>query len=395
MDWELPRPIRYDHRNQLDLRHLNVFTCPSQKLILSEIIDKFQHACQVGFMIKILKNFAASVWSKFNITLNLAAENLVLRHQLGVMKRTNRRPKIHTVDRLFWVLLSRLWSPWCKSLIIVKPETVVRWHRKGFKLFWKFKSKSRCQGRPHINREIRDLVRRMAIANPSWGAPRIHGELLRLGLEVSERTVSSLMPRRSPNAKQSQSWRTFLKNHANKCSIDFFIAPTTTFKILFVLVILRHSQRKIVHFNVTANPTARWTAQQVVEAFPEDSVPKYLLRDRDSIYGIFFRNRVKNMGINEVISAPQSPWQNPFIERVIGSIRRECTDHVIVLNKAQLRNVLTEYFEYYHEDRTHLSLGKNTPSGRPVESRPVGKCNVIALPRVGGLHHRYEWKKAA
>ncbi len=216
-------------------------TCPSQKLILSEIIDKFQHACQAGFMIKILKNIAAFVWSKFSITLNLAAENLVLRHQLGVMKRTNRRPKIHTVDRLFWVLLSRLWSPWCKSLIIVKPETVVRWHRKGFKLFWKFKSKPRCQGRPRINREIRDLVRRMAIANPSWGAPRIHGELLRLGFEVSERTVSNLMPRRPPNSKPSQTWRTFLKNHANKCSIDFFTVPTATFNILFVLVIMRRS----------------------------------------------------------------------------------------------------------------------------------------------------------
>ena len=177
----------------------------------------------------------------------------------------------------------------------------------------------------------------MATANPSWGAPRIHGELLRLGFEVSERTVSNLMPRRLPNVKLSQSWRTFLKNHENKCSIDFFVVPSATFKILFVLIILRHSNREIVHFNITANPTAQWTAQQVVEAFPEDSVPKYLMRDRDSIYGSFFRNRVKNMGINEVISAPKSPWQNPFVGRVIESISREYTDHVIVLNRAHLK----------------------------------------------------------
>ena len=346
-------------------------------------------------MINIPRSIASFIRIKFSITSHLAAQNLVLRQQLAVMKRTNRRPKIHTVDRLFWVLLYRIWSPWRKSLIIVRPETIVRWHRKGFKLFWKGKSKAKGLGRPRVNLEIRDLVRKMATANPSWGAPRIHGELLQLGFEVSERTVSSLMPQRSTSTKLSQSWRTFLKNHTNKCSIDFFIVPTATFKILFVLVILRHRRRKVVHFNVTANPTAQWTAQQVVEAFPEDSAPKYLMRDRDSIYGVFFRNRVKNMGIIEVVSAPQSPWQNPFVERVIGSIRRECTDHVIVMNKTHLKNILMEYFEYYHEDRTHLSLGKNTPYGRPEKSRPVGKCKLIALPRIGGLHHRYMWKKAA
>jgi len=235
----------------------------------------------------------------------------------------------------------------------------------------------------------------MAIANPTWGAPRIHGELLRLGFEVSERTVSNLMPRRLPNAKPSQTWRTFLKNHANKCSIDFFIVPTAVFNILFVPVVLSHSRRKVVHFNVTSNPTAEWTAQQVVEAFAWDTAPKYLIRDRDSIYDEFFRNRVKNMGIKQVLSAPQSPWQNPFVERVFGSIRRECTDHVIVLNEDHLKNILSSYFEYYHNDRTHLSLEKDTPRGRPIQHRPVGKCKIIDLPRVGGLHHRYEWKEAA
>ncbi|WP_320042601.1 integrase core domain-containing protein [uncultured Desulfobacter sp.] len=344
-------------------------------------------------MMKMLGNFVLFIWLKFKVTSNLAAENLALRHQLAVMKRTNKRPKIRMVDRLFWVLLSRIWTPWRKSLIIVKPDTVVYWHRKGFKLFWKFKSKG--PGRPQVSREIRDLVRRMAAANPNWGAPRIHGELLSLGFEVSERTVSNLMPRHPPNSKPSQTWRTFLKNHINKCSIDFFTVPTVTFNILFVLVILSHSRRKVVHFNITSNPTAEWTTQQIVEAFPWDTAPKYLMRDRDAIYGVFFRNRVKNMGIKEVVSVPQSPWQNPFVERVIGSIRRECANNVIVLNQGHLKNILCAYFQYYHNDRTHLSLGKNTPNGRPIQPRSVGKCKIIDLPRIGGLHHRYEWKKAA
>lgn len=342
---------------------------------------------------KTLRNLVSLIWSKVKNTLNLAAENIALRHQLAVMKRTNKRPKIRMTDRLFWVLLSRIWHPWRKALVIVKPETVVRWHRKGFKLFWAFKSKS--PGRPRISREIRDLVKKMAAANPSCGAPRIHGKLLKLGLEVSERTVSNPMPRRPPNSKPSQTWRTFLNNHANKCSIDFFTVPTVAFNILFVLVILCHCRRRVVHFNVTSNPTARWIAQQSVEAFPRNTAPKYLMRDRDSIYGIFFHNRVKNMGIKEVISAPQSPWQTPFVERIIGSSRRECTDHVIVLSQDHLRNVLWSYFEYYHNDRTHLSLEKDAPDGRPIQCRPAGKCKIIDLPRIGGLHHRYEWKKAA
>lgn len=344
-------------------------------------------------MMKMLGNLVLFIWSKFKVTSNLAAENLALRQQLAVMKRTYKRPKIRMVDRLFWVLLSRIWSLWRRSLVIVRPDTVVRWHRKSFKLFWKFKSKS--PGRPQVSREIRHLVRRMAKANPSWGAPRIHGELLKLGFEVSERTVSNLMPRHSTNSDQSQSWRTFLKNHAGKCSIDFFTVPTATVNILFVLVILRHRRLKVVHFNVSSNPSAQWTAQQVVEAFPWGTAPKYLMRDRDSIYGVFFRNRVKNMGIKEVISAPRSPWQNPFVERMIGSIRRECTDHVIVLNEAHLTSVLCSYFEYYQNDRPHLSLEKDPPGSRTIQSRPAGKCKIVALPRMGGLHHRYEWKKAA
>jgi hypothetical protein len=205
-------------------------------------------------------------------------------------------------------LLSRFLTNWQEALIIVKPKTVIGWHRKGFKLFWKFKSRGKGSGRPPISPEIRDLILKMAEANPLWGAPRIHGELLKLGFEVSERTVSNLMPRRTPKPP-SQTWRTFLKNHMlNMVSIDFFTVPTAKFRILFVLVFLSHSRRQAVHFNVTPNPTAKWTAQQVIEAFPWDTTPQYLLRDRDGIYGTIFRQRLENIGIKEMITAPQSPW---------------------------------------------------------------------------------------
>jgi transposase InsO family protein len=235
----------------------------------------------------------------------------------------------------------------------------------------------------------------MAAANPLWGAPRIHGELLKLGIKISERTVSNLINRRVPKPP-SQTWRTFLKNHmTSMVSIDFFTVPTATLRILFVLVILSHNRRQIVHFNVTLSPTAKWTAQQVIETFPWDSAPKYLLRDRDGIYGTIFRQRLQNMGIKEVITAPQSPWQNPFVERLIGSIRRVCLDHVIILNEMHLSRILSSYFDYYHYDRTHYGLGKDTPFERPVQPKPAEGSKVIELPRVGGLHHRYEWKEAA
>ena len=326
---------------------------------------------------------------------DLALENLALRQQLAILKNSVKRPRLRPRDRLFWVLFSRFWSNWHNVLIVVKPDTVIRWHRSGFKLFWRFKSRSRRPGRPPSNPEIRDLVHRMAEANPLWGAPRIHGELLKLGIDVSERTISNLMP---PHSQRPpfQTWRTFLKNHmCNMCAVDFFTVPTATFQILFVLVILSHNRRKVIHFNVTAHPTTEWTAQQIVEAFPWDMPPKYLLRDRDSIFGAFFRQRVRNMGIKEVLTARQSPWQNPFVERLIGSIRRECLDHVIVLNERHLKLILSSYFEYYHRDRTHYCLGKDTPFERPVHQKSVKSSRVVELPRVGGLHHRYDWKEAA
>jgi putative transposase len=316
----------------------------------------------------------------------LAAENLALRQQLAVLEHKAKRPRLRKRDRIFWVWLSRLWADWRSVLVIVQPGTVVRWHRDGFRLYWRWKSRTGKAGRPKIDAEIRKLIRSMCRENHSWGAPRIHSELELLGYDVSETTVAKYMVRhRKP---PSQTWRTFLDNHVRDiAAVDFFTVPTATFRILFAFVVLRHERRKIVHFNVTANPTAAWTAQQVIEAFPEDLAPRFVIRDRDSIYGAFFCQRIKNMGIEEVVTAARSPWQNPYAERVIGSIRCECLRHVIVLNERHLKRILQSYLEYYHEDRTHLSLERNSPTRREVEQSERGK--VVSLPRVGGLHHRY------
>lgn len=317
----------------------------------------------------------------------LLTEILALRQQVAVLKRKRPRPALRVVDRVFWVVLSCLWAGWRHSLVIVRPETVIGWHRKGFRLFWTRKSRPGKPGRPPVSREIRDLVRRMTRENTLWGAPRIHGELLKLGFSISQAAVSKYMVRHP--SPPSQSWRTFLTNHADcLASIDFFVVPTATFRLLFGFIVLHHERRRIVHFGVTANPTMAWVAQQIREAFPWDTPPRYLLRDRDAVYGVEFRDRVVSMGIEEVVTAPRSPWQNPYVERVIGTLRRECLDHVIILNERHLRRILRSYRDYYHGSRTHLSLGKDTPDGRPAQPASFGK--VVSLPKVGGLHHRYE-----
>jgi putative transposase len=261
--------------------------------------------------------------SHFKERRDLALENLALRQQLAILKRTQKRPAIGTKDRLFWVWLSRIWSGWRAPLLIVKPETVIGWHRKGFRPFWTKLSRRKIGGRPSVDSRMRALIKQMAQANPLWGAPRIHGELLKLGIDMSERSVSRLMPKdRKP---PSQTWRTFLNNHIREMvSIDFLTVPTATFRVLYVIVVLAHNRRRVVHFNVTAHPTAAWTAQQIIEAFPEETAPHFLLRDRDHIYGEEFRRRIAGMKIEEVITAARSHWQNPFVERIIGSIRREC-----------------------------------------------------------------------
>src|SRR5262249_14479447 len=241
----------------------------------------------------------------------LALENLALRQQLAVYKRMMTRPRLRRTDRLFWAGLATIWAGWSHSLVIVPPDTVLRWRRRRFRDYWPRLSDRTIGGRPPINAELRALITRIATANPLWRAPRIHGELLKLGIDVAERTVSRLMPKRRP--EPSQTWRTFLANHVRDLvSIDFFIVPTARKRAVLVLVVLAHDRRRVVHFNITEHPTAIWIAQQVVAAFPDDSAPSDLLRDRDQLYGEQFRHRVKGMRIEEVLTAPHSPCQNAY-----------------------------------------------------------------------------------
>jgi transposase InsO family protein len=330
----------------------------------------------------------SSIRRGFRTRAALQAKILALRHQLLVLHRSNRghRLRLGIADRLVWVWLSRLWSGWQSALVIVKPETVIAWHRQGFRLYWRWKSRH-PSSRPCVSREVTELIRKMSLANPRWGAPRIHGELLKLGLDLSQVTVAKYMVRR--RKPPSQTWRTFLQHHVKDLvSSDFFVVPTVFFDLLFVFVILSHDRRRVVHFGVTAYLTSEWAARQLLEAFPWDSAPRYLLRDRDGSYGEKFCEAANWLGIREVLTASQSPWQNAYVERLVGSIRRECLDHVVVLNEAGLRRVLKSYFDYYERSRTHLSLGKDAPISRPIQSAAMGR--VVEIPQVGGLHHRYE-----
>ncbi len=316
----------------------------------------------------------------------LALENVALRQQIVVLKRSVKRAKIEDSDRVFWILMRRLLDTWRDTLMIVEPETVIAWHRKGWRYYWDRKSKQGKSGRPPIDSEIIELIRRMSRENVTWGAPRICSELALLGHEVAESTVAKYMVRHKKDP--SQTWRTFLANHMSvAAACDFFVVPTLTFKPLYCFVVLSHDRRKILHVNVTQHPTDEWTAQQIIEAFPGDAeVPSYIHRDRDSIYGRMFNRRVAAMGIEEVISARKSPWQNPYAERVIGSIRRECTDHIIALGELHLLRTLLAYQNYNNQDRCHMSLDGNAPKPRPVED---GLGAVVATPHLGGLHYRY------
>jgi putative transposase len=357
---------------------------PPQNPVERAIVDVFKLRIELTYpMLRLLCALLATTRSSLRLQRELALENLALQQQLAILQRKTRRPRLTNADRAFWVALSRLWPDWQNALILVKPETVIGWHRKGFRLYWTWKSRNRG-GRPPIDAEIRTLIRRMARENPTWGAPRIHGELLKLGFEVGEATVSRYMPRR--RKPPSQTWRSFLRNHTNDLvSIDFFVVPSATFRVLYVFIVLAHERRRIVYFNVTEGPSAQWTGQQVVNAFPYDSAPNYVIRDRDKIYGTAFVRRVRAVGIEQVVTAPRSPWRNPYCERVNGTLRRDCLDHVIILSEQHLRRILRKYLEYYHGSRTHLALGKDTPNLRQRESKTGGK--VIALPMVGVLRN--------
>jgi hypothetical protein len=286
---------------------------------------------------------------------SLEAEILVLRHQVNVLRRKSpRRLAFSNLDRLIFASLYRVAPQVLNALAIVEPETVVRWHRAGFRLFWQWKSRSQG-GRPRVPLEIRRLIREMSLANPLWGAPRIHGELLKLGIDVGQTSVNKYMARhRRP---PSQGWKTFLRNHADGiASIDLFVVPTISFRLLYGLLILRHDRRRILLLGVTAHPTAEWIARQLNEAFGWEFAPKHLVRDRDRAYGEVFTRRVRAMGIRDRPAAPKSPWQNGHTERQIGSIRRECLDHVVVFGERHLRHLLRSYMHYYNRASEHPSV---------------------------------------
>jgi hypothetical protein len=340
----------------------------------------------VAGMLTLLRFIVSVLVRRFRSRAVLELENLALRHQLHVLRRQRPgRPRLFAIDRLLWVWLYRLWPCCLEVMVLVKPATVIQWHRQhGFRRYWRWRSRS---GRPSVDREVRKLIRQMSTANPLWGAPRIHGELLKLGIEVSQATVAKYMVRR--RGTPSPTWRSFLRNQAQGiAAIDMFVVACASFRLLYVMIILSHDRRRIIHTAVTDHPMAAWLSRQVTEAFPRDTAPSYLLRDRDGSYGAYFCSRVAAMNITEVVTAPRSPWQNAYVERVIGSIRRECLDHFVIFNERHLRRILSSYVDYYQHTRTHLSLDKDCPDSRPIMPRKIGK--VVAIPKVGGMHHRYE-----
>jgi len=315
----------------------------------------------------------------------LEAENAALRQQLIVLRRkVHGRIQLTSGDRLFFVQLYRWFPSILKVITIIRPETLVRWHRAGFHRYWRWKS--RCPGgRPPISVELRALIREMSRENPLWGAPRIHGELLKLGFAVAQSTVAKYMARKSSDPS-GQHWATFIRNHAPQiAAMDLFVVPTIGFSLLYALVIVRLARRDLIWVNVTAHPTAEWVARQITEAFPWNEAPRYLIRDRDRIYGTVVRRRLRAMGIRDKPISPGAPWQNCFAERLIGSIRRECVDHLVVFGERHLRRALRSYALYYNKTRTHRSLSKDSPVSRPVQR--AGR--IVARALVGGLHHQY------
>jgi putative transposase len=346
-------------------------------------------------MTRLLPAFLAWFRAFFRSRHDLGLELLALRHQLAVLKRKNPRPRLSRGDRLFWLTLRRLWPKWSSVLLIVKPETVVRWHRAGFRGYWRLLSRHR-PGRPKITAELQKLIHSRATANSTWGAPRIHGELLKLGFEISECTVSRYLAQIDRPRESGRGWSAFLKNHREAiAAMDFFTVPTATFRVLDCFFVISHGRRRILHFNATEHPTSQWIVQQLREVFPEDSAPKYLILDRDGKFNGDVVRVLEGLGSKLIRTAYHRPWQNGVAERWVGSCRRELLDHVIVLNESHVRRLVREYLQYYHEDRVHGALKKETPAGRVVERRQTDKASVVGVPRVGGLHHRYRWQTAA
>ena len=323
---------------------------------------------------------------------DLLLENLALRQQLVVLTRRHPKPSLAAPDRLFWIALSRFWPGWKQSLLIVQPETVVRWHRAGFRLYWKWISRKRVRsGRKPTSRELRDLIFRMVAENPTWGAPRIHGELKLLGFDISERTLLRWMRKAPRNPDPAKRWAAFLSNHREAiAAMDFFTVPTLTFGVLYCFFVIAHDRRRILHFNVTRHPTSAWVSQQLRETFPYDSAPRYLIHDRDATFSAEVLATAKILGVKSIRTSFKSPWQNGVAERFVGNCCRDLFDHVIVLNERHLKRLMNEYVRYYHDDRTHLGLSKQTPAGRPALIGTPAHAKVVSMPRLGGLHHRYD-----
>ena len=335
-------------------------------------------------MFAIIHLLATFIADLFKSPRRLEVENLFLRHQLNVaLRRAPQRVRLRAGDRALMVWMTRMWPSLLGLTRVVQPATLLRWHRCGFRAYWRWKSRAR-PGRPRVERELRDLIRRMSEENPLWGAPRIHGELLKLGFQVAESTVSKYMMRR--RGPPSQTWRTFLCNHAEAvAAIDLCVVPTLSFERLFAFLVLGHGRRQLLWFAVTRNPTAEWLAQQIVQAFPWNTAPTYLVRDNDGAYGQAFTRRLRTMGIRDRPTSPRSPWQNPYAERLIGTLRRECLDHVLIFGERHLRRILALYSSYYNQTRTHLALRKDAPLRRAVQ----GSGTIIATPILFGLHHHY------
>lgn len=313
-----------------------------------------------------------------------------------MLKRRRPRPQLDDADRAFWVAMRRAWNGWAGRLVLVQPEAVVTWHRERFRRHWTEISSHKGQpGRPRVNRESRELIRRTALEN-NWGAPRVHGEMEKLGLIVSEATVSRYMPRRPANPDVVRRWLAFLRNHQDGIvAMDFFTVSTASLRVLYCWFAIHHERRRILHFNATFHPTAAWVIQQLREAFPFETAPMLLIFDRDSIFSPAVIGFVKSMGTEPCRTSHCSPWQNPVAERWIGGCRREFLDHVVIFNERHAVRLARAYIGYFHEDRTHLGLGKDTPSGRSVTPPQPPAAKVVATPRVGGLHHRYDWRQAA
>jgi putative transposase len=344
-------------------------------------------------MVRLLQLLVGFFTRCFRSRCDLVLENLALRQQLGVLKRKHPQPRFGTSDRLFWVILRRLWRRgWKQTLVLVQPETVIRWHRTGFRLYWKWISRKHAVvGRKPTSQELRELIFRMVAENRTWGAPRIHGELKMLGFDISERTVLRWMRKAPRGSEPAKRWKTFLNNHRETmAAMDFFTVPTLTFGVLYCFFVIAHDRRRILDFNVTRYPTTPWVAQQLREAFPYDSAPKYLIMDREHTFNGEALGTLEGLGASPVRIAIRSPWQNGIAERFVGSCRRDLLDHVIVANERHLKRLMSEYVRYYNEDRTHLGLAKETPARRAAVATANSNSEVVSVPRLGGLHHRYD-----